>query len=57
MIIDAETGLPPNKKTKKVIYESFKSQDKLTLDLENSPNMDILKKRNPKNQSVVLRFY
>ena len=33
-MVDVDTGLPPNKKTKKTIYESFKSEDSFFTNLE-----------------------
>ena len=38
-----ETGLPPNKDTKNVIYESFKSEDNYLAGLEKVSNKDKLR--------------
>ena len=31
-MVDVETGLPANEKTKKIIYESFKTKDNFIVD-------------------------
>ena len=57
VMVDVETGLPPNSKTKKIIYESFKQQDNFIDDLENISNRSTLELYDSKNQKTVLRFY
>jgi penicillin-binding protein 1A len=57
VLVDAETGLEPNSKTKKVIYESFKSIDSSIIGLEKIANKDKLSYHNSKIQKTILRFY
>ena len=57
VMVDAETGLQPNSKTKKVIYESFKPEDNFVDGLEKISNKDTLGFYESKNQNTVLRFY
>jgi len=57
VMVDAETGLRPNTKTKKTIYESFKSVDVLTVNVEKSSNKDTLGLNDSENQNLTLRFY
>jgi hypothetical protein len=56
-MVDAETGLEPNSKTKNIIYESFKSNSKFMIDLENLSNKDTLKLYDSKNKKTIFRFY
>ena len=57
VMVDLNTGLPPNSNTKKIIYESFKSQDNFIVDLENNSNRSTLDLYDSKNRKTVLRFY
>ena len=57
VMVDLNTGLPPNSNTKKIIYESFKSQDNFIVDLENNSNRSTLDFYDSKNRKTVLRFY
>jgi len=57
VLVDLETGLLPNSKTKKIIYESFKSEDDFIDDLENISNRSTLDFYDSKNQKAILRFY
>ncbi len=57
VMVDAETGLEPNSKTKNIIYESFKSNSKFMIDLENLSNKDTLKLYDSKNKKTIFRFY
>ena len=57
ILVDAETGLLPNKKTKKVIYESFKPEDNYTSELENSNNNDTLGFNDSNNSKKIYKFY
>ena len=56
-MIDLETGLQPNTNTKKIIYESFKSEDNFMVDLENPSNTDTLGFYDSKNQRTIFKFY
>ena len=56
-MIDTETGLPPNKKSKNVIYESFKSEDSFMLGLEKLSNKDKLGFFDSGKEKEILRFY
>jgi penicillin-binding protein 1A len=57
VIIDAETGLVPDKKTKHVIYESFKSHDNFDDTLELLTNKDRLDQDESKNDKKIIKFY
>jgi len=57
VMVDAETGLPVNSKTKKTIYESFKTEDKIITGLVNSSNKDKLKLYESPTEKVVFKFY
>ena len=57
VMVDPNTGLPPGLGTKKIIYESFKSQDNFIVDLENNSNRSTLDLYDSKNRKTVLRFY
>ena len=57
VMVDVNTGLPPNSKTKKIIYESFKPEDDFTQDLDNISNRSTLELYDSKNQTTILRFY
>ncbi len=57
VMVDADTGLLPNLNTKKIIYESFKSEDNLIVDLEKRSNKSTLDFYDSDNQKNILRFY
>ena len=57
MMIDVETGLSPNEKTKKIIYESFKAGDNVITNLENITNKSKLGLYDYKKDKKILRFY
>ena len=57
VIVDAETGLPGNVNTKKVIYESFKSKDNIVAGLEKSLNKDKLGLYDNETKRLIFRFY
>ena len=57
VIVDVETGLKPNDNTKKVIYESFKTEDNFIVGLENSSDKNRLGTYDSNNQATILRFY
>ena len=56
-MIDAETGLRPNDKTKRIIYESFKLTDDLPLGIESLSDEDNLQYYDTSNEKTILRFY
>ena len=57
VIVDAETGLPLNTYTKKAIYESFKPNDNLIVNLEKLSNKDRLGFYDSGNEIAIFRFY
>ena len=57
VMVDAETGLRPNDKTKKIIYESFKSNDAFIIDIEKLSNKNRLEVYDSPAQNKVLKFY
>ena len=57
VIVDVETGFSPDKNTKKVIYESFKKKDKITMGLENPLNKDKFGIYDSEDKQKLLKFY
>ncbi len=57
VIVDPETGLQANKKTKNTIYESFKPEDVFITSLENSPNKDRLELYDSQKKRKIFKFY
>jgi penicillin-binding protein 1A len=57
VLIDAESGLQPSDKTKKIIYESFKIKDDTTISLENLSDKDRLSFYDSENKKEILKFY
>ena len=57
VMVDAETGLKPDKNTKKMIYESFKPDDNFIVSLEQRSGKDSLGFTDSENQKRVLGFY
>ena len=57
VLVDAETGLLPNKNTKKVIYESFKPEDNYMSELENFNNNDTLGISDSNSNKKIFKFY
>ena len=55
VVVDAETGLQPNENTKKIIYESFKTQDNIIVGLRNLSDKDRSRFYDSENQ--ILKFY
>ena len=56
-MVDAETGLPANSNTKKIIYESFKHEDNFVASFEKSCNKDKMGYYDSENQRTILRVY
>jgi len=56
VMVDEETGLPPDQNTKKIIYESFKRAD-LLVGLEKQINKDKLSFIDSEAKKTILRFY
>jgi len=57
VMVDAETGLQPDSKTKKIIYESFKPEDFLTVVLEKNLNKNTFELYDSKKERNTLKFY
>jgi penicillin-binding protein 1A len=57
VIVDPETGLQANKKTKNTIYESFKPGDVFITSLEKSPNKDKLEFYDSQKKRKIFKFY
>ena len=49
--------MKPDKNTKKIIYEAFKSSDNFIVDLENSFNKNRLGLYDSQEEETVYRFY
>ena len=56
-LVDAESGLQPNENTKKIIYESFKTEGNIIDSLENLSNKDRLGSNYTENKKIILKFY
>tara|TARA_Y100000590_G_scaffold462874_1_gene628137 strand:+ start:220 stop:2577 length:2358 start_codon:yes stop_codon:yes gene_type:complete len=57
VVVDAESGLPANKNSKKIIYESFKTRDDLIVVLENLSDKGKLDFYDSENKKTTLKFY
>jgi len=57
VLIDVENGLQPSDKTKKIIYESFKTKGDIIIGLENLSDKDRLSFYDSENKKVILKFY
>ncbi len=57
IMVDAVTGIPSSTDSKKVIYESFKSEDFFVSELEKLSNKDKLRLYDSDNKESTLRFY
>ena len=57
VMVDAETGLQPNKSTKKIIYEAFKSDDNFMLDLKKVYNKDKFNEYDSEFKKEIYKFY
>ncbi len=57
IMVDVETGLPPDKDTKKTIYESFKSKNNFFTNLEKLSNKDRLDFYDSEKEKKILKFY
>ncbi len=57
VMVDAETGLQPNKSTKKIIYEAFKSDDNFMLDLKKVYNKDKFNENDSEFKEKIYKFY
>ena len=57
VMVDVNTGLPPDQNTEKIIYESFKPKDNFIVNVENRFNRSTLEFYDSKNHKTILRFY
>jgi len=57
VLVDVETGLQANANTKKIIYESFKSNNNFAEGVEKLINKDKLETYDSEKNTTVLRFY
>ncbi len=57
VLVDAETGLPSNGKSKKKIYESFKENNNFITNLDKLSNMDRLGLYDSKRKENISKFY
>ena len=57
VLVDAESGLQPNASTKKIIYESFQTEDNIIDILENLSNKDRLGFNYTENKKIIFKFY
>ena len=57
VLVDVESGLQPNASTKKIIYESFKTQDNILVGLKNLSDKDRLGFYDSGNKKTILEFY
>ena len=57
VMVDSETGQPPDNEANKVIYESFKPEDNFLVGLEKLSNKDRLGSYDSSNNKTILKFY
>ncbi len=58
VMVDVDTGMQADNKTKKVIYESFKTNDDFIVELENQSNRNTFDKlNNDNNKKTTSKFY
>ena len=57
VMVDVETGLQPNNNTKKLIYESFKTQDNFIVGLETTSDKHRLEFYDIEAQRKIFKFY
>ena len=57
VLVDVESGLQPNASTKKIIYESFKTEDNIIDSLENLSDKARLGFNYTENKKIILKFY
>ena len=57
VMVDVETGLAPNGRTKNIIFESFKPGNNFIVGLENQSNKDKLGLHDSTDERTILRFY
>ena len=57
VMVDVETGLQANANTKKIIYESFKSEDNFIVGLENTSDKRRLEFYDTEDQRKIFKFY
>ena len=57
VVVDVESGLQPNADTKKIIYESFKTEGNIVVGLENLSDKDRLSSYGSENKKTILKFY
>ena len=57
VVIDAESGLQPDKNTKKIIYESFKTKDNILVGLKNLSDKNRSGFYDSENGKTIFKFY
>jgi penicillin-binding protein 1A len=57
VLIDVESGLQPSNKTKKIIYESFKTKDDIIVGFENLSDKNRLSFYDSENKKAIFKFY
>jgi len=57
VLVDVESGLQPNASTKKIIYESFKTEDNIIDSLENLSDKARLGFNYTENKKIIFKFY
>ena len=57
VLVDAESGMPANNKTKNVIYESFKPEDNFIVGFKNLSDKDTLGFYDSETEKAIFRFY
>jgi len=57
MVVDAENGLPPNEKTKKIIYESFKTKENILVNRNAVSDNDTKGLYDSKKKKIIFKFY
>ena len=57
VVVDVDTGLQPDRNTKTIIYESFKTTDNILLGLENLSDKNKFGSNHLESKKKILRFY
>ena len=57
VMVDEETGQPPNSETKRIIYESFKPEDNFVVGFNNSSDNYRSEFYDTENKKVIYKFY
>ena len=57
VLVDVESGMQANSKTKNIIYESFKPEDNFIVGFKNLSDKDTLGFYDSETEKAIFRFY